>query len=438
MQNTTLALPETQTEKLQEALDLAQSGIYPLPVHRNPDTGVVTHPESYAEFRNNPTKESLIDFYHQYPRFNGRAVVAGFSGFCCIDFDLKNTQDKDLFTRWVAMIYPEILERCYIERTRSGGYHVFFFCPEFRYDAKPASNEQGRAVIEFFCRANKIIYTYPTPGYTEVQNSLADAGTLTKEEALILLQTAELFNLYRGKQKTYHTAGTGKRLEYPAEVRSFFQDFDLRVNPDELMDYFCKQTGWRCEYNARKNEFELWHPFTTVKARSAVFFPVSMRMIVFSESQQLFPSWCSFDESKPTPYIVSPTHILYALADQDFAEVERLARKLMPPKISVKVKRWLLTYIDAEYIRATVTLLGQKKICGKENYTIKVDSYLLVYLMHLIDPQYTWTCEGYHDEYFSAETCKEVIPDDAIISHAFGTSIFIDRQYRYPLIFDGK
>ena len=427
----------TKDDTIQEALDLQKQGIYSFPVHRDQD-GVVTHPDAYADFRNNPTKGVLVDFYRMYPHFNGRAVVAGVQGLCCIDFDLKNSKDKDLFSRWVAFIYPEILERCYVERTRSGGYHVFFFCPEFRYDAKPAANERGRAVIEFFCRQNKIIYTFPTPGYFEESNSLFDTATLTKEEALQLLHAAELFNQFKGKEKTYRTAGTGKRLEYPAELKSFFRDFDYRMDPDKLMDFFCAKTGWRCEYDPRRKEFQLWHPNTTVKARSAVFFAVSNRLIVFSESQQLFPSWCSFDEGSPTPYIVTPTHILYVLCDHDFAEVERLVRKLLPPPIKYKVRRWLLTYIDKEYLKATVCLLGQKRIAGKAGYTIKVDSYLLVYLMHLIDPGYTWTCEGYHDESFTAQECKDVIPDGAIISHAFGESIFIDRQYRYPIIFDNR
>lgn len=422
---------------LQEALELQQQGIYPMPVNRSAD-GDITHPDQYAEYRNHPTKNALIEFYRNYPHFNGRAVVAGVNGFCCIDFDIKNSHDKDLYNRWASMIHPEVLERCYIERTRSGGYHVFFFCPEFLYDAKPAANEQGRAVIEFFCRQNKIIYTFPTPGYCEESNSLYDTGTLTKQEAMLLMYAAEQFNLFKGKQKKHPSAGTGKKLEYPADLRSLLQDFDYRMDPDKLMEWFCGQSKWRAEYNERRKEYQLWHPHTTVKARSAVFFPNSNRMVVFSESQQLFPSWCSFDESNPTPYIVTPTHMLYALCDHDFAEVERLVRKLLPPPIKYKVRKWLLTYADKEYIRATISLLGHKRIAGKSGYTIKVDSYLLVYLMHLIDPGYTWTSEGYHDEYFDAQTCRDVIPDDAIISYAFGQPIFIYREYRYPLIFDNR
>lgn len=418
----------------QTLLDLQGEGIWGFPITRFTD-GKISHPDTYTDYKNNPTSPVLKYYIFRYKSANGIAVIAGVNSLCCIDFDLKNTTDKDLFERWKALIDPEILERCYIEKTRSGGYHVFFFCDGFQYDALPAANEEGRAVIEFFYKQNKIIYTFPTPGYTEERNSLYDTGRLTRQEALILLQTAELFNCYKGKKASY-TPGSFKKLEYPKDKKNLFQDFDYHVDSNELMHWFSKQTRWKYEFNERRNEYELWHPHTSVKARSAVYFTKSNRMIVFSESQKLFPSWSAYDEKNPTPYIITPTHILYSLADQDFAEVERLIPSLMPPKLSFKVKKWLLSYIEKDYIKSTAYKLGQKKICGSSNYIIKVDSYLLVYLMHLIDPEYTWTCEGYYDEYFSNDECKDVIPPNTLVSHAFGHSLFVYKDFRYPITFD--
>ncbi len=414
--------------------DLSEVGIYGFPITRNTD-GSVTHPPTYTDYKNNPTASKLREFTNSGHKANGIAIIAGFNCLCCIDFDLKNTNQKDLFERWKKLISPETLSKCYIEITRNNGYHVFFFCKNFSFDAQPAANEDGRAVIEFFCKQNKIVYTFPTPGYAEVNISLYDTGEVSREEALIMLHTAELFNCYKGKRESY-TPGTRKKLAYPEGKETLFHDFDYRVDCDILLDWFCKRTRWRQEYNERRKEYELWHPNAGGTARSAVYFVMTNRLIVHSETQKLFPTWGSYDPENPTPYVITPTHILYTLCDQDFIEVERIMKQLLPIKIAFRVKRWLLTYIDKAYIKSSINKLGQKKIAGKSGYTIKVDSYLLVYLMHLIDPEYSWTCEGTHDECFTAEECKDIIPNNAILSYAFGQTLFIDRNFKYPINWD--
>lgn len=411
-------------------LELSTVGIYGFPITRSAD-GKITHPNTYTDYKNAPTDYKLHELIREGVNSNGIAVVAGFNNLCCVDFDLKNTSDKGIFERWKSLISPETLDKCFIESTRSKGFHVFFFCPEFQYDALPAASEDGRAVIEFFCKQNKIIYTYPTPGYTEVNISLFDIGVLTIAEATNLLKAAELFNCFKGKTEK-HTTGIGRKLEYPTDKISLFEDFDLRVNPLDILTLFCKKTGWTIEYKPRRKEYELWHPATSSTARSAVYFEKTNRLICFSESQHLFPSWMQFDESKPTPYIVTPTHILYRLFDNDFVQVEIELKKLLPARISFKIRRWLLTYIEKDYVKRTIDKFGQRRIAGTCGHTIFVDSYLLVYLMHLIDPAYTWTCEGYSDEYFNADDCKSFIPDGAIVGFGCRSSILLDKTHHYP------
>ena len=45
----------------------------------------------------------------------------------CLDFDLKNTKDKEIFNKWMQIVSnsePEILSKCFIEKTRKRGYNL--------------------------------------------------------------------------------------------------------------------------------------------------------------------------------------------------------------------------------------------------------------------------------------------------------------------------
>ena len=67
---------------------------------------------------------SNADDLHIRPDDNGIMIKTG-NNYGCLDFDLKNTKDKELFSKWMAIITneaPEIFSKVFIEQTRNAGY----------------------------------------------------------------------------------------------------------------------------------------------------------------------------------------------------------------------------------------------------------------------------------------------------------------------------
>ncbi len=129
------------------------------------------------------------------PTDNALQIVTG-NGWAALDFDLKNTSDKTIFEQWMQMVNadaPDLLGKLFIERTRSNGYHVFL-----RYDKLPkkmnlAQSQDGREVIALYCNG-PLIYTYPTPNYVEVHQSMNDVELLTDNEYNYLIGVSQYRN----------------------------------------------------------------------------------------------------------------------------------------------------------------------------------------------------------------------------------------------------
>lgn len=103
------------------------------------------------------------------------------------------------------------------------------------------------------------------------------------------------------------------------------------------------------------------------------------------------------------------------------------------PLIPDKIKAWLLERIAPDYLESKTKLYGLKTI-GTESYTIHVDTELLVFLMHLACPQYTWTCIEPYDQHFSNEECKDVFVPGQFVDACNGNVLMIKDGY--PALWD--
>lgn len=110
----------------------------------------------------------------------------------------------------------------------------------------------------------------------------------------------------------------------------------------------------------------------------------------------------------------------------------RLGRQ--PDPMPIKHARFLLKYVKKDIIKKNRHYYGWESIPSRGKYTIMVDSPLLVFLMWLIGPEYTWTCnrQARADKYFSPQDCKDNIPDGAILDHVNGTEVWINKELEYP------
>lgn len=128
--------------------------------------------------------------------------------------------------------------------------------------------------------------------------------------------------------------------------------------------------------------------------------------------------------------LLQPVYNAYKTYHSQFSTT-RLRR---PKFIPIRHKRFLLKYVDKKILKKYNHLFyGRSRIPGKTEYVIKVDNPLLVYLMWLISPEYTWTCENErYQKYFSAEQCRDAIPPNSILEYVNGGEVWVNRELNYP------
>ena len=112
-----------------------------------------------------------------------------------IDFDAHG----ELFDAWAGQIPPDLLSRLVIERSPSGGYHVFYRCESTVCgNMKLAQRKEGDKIatlIETRGEGGLFLCT-PTPGYVPVQGELHAPPLVTEAERDALLTAAWTLNEY--------------------------------------------------------------------------------------------------------------------------------------------------------------------------------------------------------------------------------------------------
>lgn len=231
------------------------------------------------------------------PDVYGIAIVCGkISGNLeVIDFDPHDHNIEEIVKQWYSDDgIKNILNRnkCYIEKSPSGGYHVFY-----RYDSdiKPEGNQKlanwpdDTTMIETRGEGGYIIVS-PTPGYTVVKNSLLDLPTITIDERDYLLNIAKKFDQSLGKEKVSTSAKEG-------EVKGFDGDDPVswfNWNRAEYAKNLLIEKGWtKVNYNEREG-VENWRRPGKDDGTSATWGKKYNSLYVFSTSAHPFNSECYY------------------------------------------------------------------------------------------------------------------------------------------------
>lgn len=106
------------------------------------------------------------------------------------------------------------------------------------------------------------------------------------------------------------------------------------------------------------------------------------------------------------------------------------------PFVSIKHKRWLLSKVDKQYLRSRLYSFGATTIHGTSGRVVRVTSTLLVFLMALFDPKYTWTTDECPAELLSNEQCASVFRPDCKIGYGPDGVVFLEKDYGYPKDWD--
>ena len=209
----------------------------------------------------------------------------------CLDFDIKNTERKTIFDEFKAIVlnqWPELYDKCFIEKTRNAGYHVWIKYPKLKGKISLADSDKGSEVIALYAN-NPLVYTFPTPGYSEESGSMQDLVELNDKEFQYLISTSQLFNEYKPDYDP-----TLKAINYPAGYESLLSLFDKDIS-NEIFLSILKDIGLTEIPNYRYHTKDKFIAFRRKGSESpgisAKVYPNSKRIMIFSASLHDYPNW---------------------------------------------------------------------------------------------------------------------------------------------------
>jgi hypothetical protein len=295
---------------LKEIIDAYRElGLLPIPLEWDTET---KQPKYHDKGWNNVTSETLPPYK---PCHTGLMIrTSGEWG--CIDFDLKNTDKKDTFDKWMnylQTVSPDLFGKIFIESTRSGGYHCFIRYKKLPKKTQWAESPTGQEVIALYANG-PLIYTYPTPGYSELHQSMEDVELLTDDEFTLLSETSQFFNEYKPEFDP-----NKKAVSYPEGFESFLSNFDRQISND-LWESILQSIGLvpLSDYRYRtKDTFKAYRrKDSDSKAISAKVYFRTKRVMLFTASMPKFPNWHT-KENYPV-WALPPSFVLFYRENRDW------------------------------------------------------------------------------------------------------------------------
>jgi len=249
------------------------------------------------------------------PKHN--ALMIHTSGYThCLDFDIKNTANKNLYHQWFNIIanqQPDIIQKLYIERTRNAGYHVWFKYQEDLRKQALADSDKGTEVIALYA-GGPLVYTYPTPGYEIISGSMQDLQEITNDEFTYLVETSQYFNEY-----TPGYDPSLKAVSYPAGMEELCASFDKSLSDDGWIKLL-EETGLIPLPNYKYKQADKFVAFrrkgSTSDAISAKVYFHSKRVLIFSASLHDYPNW--HNKHEYPVWSLPPSFLIFYQCDRDW------------------------------------------------------------------------------------------------------------------------
>lgn len=282
------------------------------------------------------------------PRHNAIMIKTG-GEYGCLDFDIKNTPRKTIFDEWKAIVlnqWPELYDKLFIEKTRNAGYHVWLKYPHLEKKLALAESEVGSEVIALYAQG-PLVYTYPTPGYTEYHSSMQDVSELTKEEFEYLISSSQAFNEYKPKYDP-----SIKAVNYPDGYENLLSQFDKKLD-DEVWNFILENhLGLTLITDYKYKEKEKFLAYRRKDSASLgisakVYFKTK-RVMLFSASLPQYPNW--HNKVAGDVWSLPPSFVLFYKNNRD----------------------WKLTIEEIETIIASTDMVIDHPLVTKTGYPIHV------------------------------------------------------------------
>lgn len=136
------------------------------------------------------------------------------------------------------------------------------------------------------------------------------------------------------------------------------------------------------------------------------------------------PYWCTILRSMWTNRKLGRINSV-----QELKSVASQVETKATANVKLKHYRFLLTYFDRQLVKSKLKLFGSTVIAGTSRYRVKVTSPLLVFAMHLIDPETTWVSVGNASESMTNDQCKARFHTGA----RYDGNNWIDKTHKIPV-----
>lgn len=319
---------------IQAFADLFEIGLHPIPLIWDKTKQEATvYPDHVTDIQSGNGHHDLNDVKRWLDKLkNANAVALKLHPpFFMFDFDLKNTKNKNVFHSWanaVQNISEVAFKKLCIERTRSGGYHVYGKYSKVTHKIRLASSPEGSEVIAIYT-GGLLSFCYPTPDYTLIQNDFTDIEDLADDEFDMMVAEAQKLNEYEEKETDYKP---GEKLTYPPEYESLAVQFDLGCTDDLWENLLNSITLF--PVSAKKNKqkkFEINYYYYLREGSNAAFSAKvrfdRKRLFIFSGSFIHFPNFHTKINQQDTSWHITPTRLLYYREGKDWNKVISLIKQ---------------------------------------------------------------------------------------------------------------
>lgn len=152
-------------------------------------------------------KRPLLDSWHSYQNrcptdfelenmFSNASSIACIGGkIQCIDFDEKYA--RGIYNQYFELAkevgLEDVVNKCLLQSTPSGGYHLVFKCQGEMRNQKLAKCEDGKVAIETRGSGGYFLIA-PSDGYQVINGTFEDLKEITVDERDALLEVARSFN----------------------------------------------------------------------------------------------------------------------------------------------------------------------------------------------------------------------------------------------------
>jgi hypothetical protein len=321
---------------LEDFKEWYELGLHPLPLAWGNGKADI-HPDWKTDTKNNHDFTDIHRWYEKLlsdgRKVNGVAFLMR-DPIAMLDFDLKNTNDDQVFNKWfnaIAAVNPDILRKLCIEKTKSSGYHVYFKKRGLTVKKKLASSETGSEVISIYT-GGLLSYAAPTPGYSIIHNEMQDVEELTDDEFDLITSMAMVHDQYQSKEFNLSAV-----IDYPLEVKALATRFDYEckdeIFEDLLSGYNLYPTGSSGTIRQYNITYEKYKREGSTAPFSAKVFHDKKRVYVFSGSYTNIPTFHNRTDDKDKSWSLTPTLLIY-YQENDWNKTIEKIKKLLGNEIA--------------------------------------------------------------------------------------------------------